>query len=80
MDEEVDEETVPFASSKWSWCSTLAELFLMVSVMVEAVSTFAESVSIQFMRLHNKFIDDTDRRDDGERFARDVLSGLDTLD
>ena len=80
MDEEVDEEIVPFASSKWSWCSTLAELFLMVSVMVEAVSTFAESVSIQFMRLHNKFIDDTDRRDDGERFARDVLSGLDNLE
>ena len=52
----------------------------MISVGVEAVSTFVESLSIQFMRLHNKFIDDTDRQDDGEKFARDVMSGLDTLD
>ena len=80
MDDEGDEEIVPFASSKWSWCSTFAEFFLMISVGVEAVSTFVKSLSIQFMRLHNKFIDDTDRQDDGEKFARDVMSGLDTLD
>lgn len=80
MDDDDIDEIAPFEGSPWSWPSFLAETFIAIASIVEAISAFADSVSVQFMRMHNLFVDDCNRKSDGVKFAQDVLSGLDKLD
>ena len=81
MEDEEDEdlEFVPLDPAPWSWSSFVAEAVVMVSVQVSAVADFLGAASVQFQRMHNRFVDDSTKREDGERFATDILSGLKDL-
>lgn len=75
-DEEYEEQqATELESANWSWPGVAAEFSLMIAHQITAVAEFVESIAVQFMRVHNKFVDDCDR----EKFATDFMSGLKDL-
>lgn len=79
-DDEYEYEEVPVLPSfKFSWWGVCTDLSLMVANVLMSFGQFWESTSQNFARAHNRSVDQFDAVAHGEKFAREVLSGIDEL-
>lgn len=77
-DGELDEGTEP-VSLPFSWAGFVCEVFRFAARTAAALAELLGEMSNTAAYAHNKFVDDYRRRDDGERFAREVMAGIEQL-
>lgn len=74
-----DEDFAPLAPSPFSFHGLAADFCNALSGVCDIASEFFGSTAVNFARAHNLAMERRDAIADGEKFASDVLSGLESL-
>lgn len=77
--DEEDGEGTPYAPMPFSPLMLATDLATLACNIFAALSDCAEGIAKNFAHAHNKRVQDLDRRNDGEKFAQEILSGLEKL-
>lgn len=74
-----DEDYEPLAPSPFSFFGLATDVCNAIAQTCEVIGELFGATAVNFARAHNRAVDRADRIADGEKFAADIMSGLESL-